>query len=307
MPAADQQLYWLHALSPLHVGTGRGEGYIDLPLAREKVTRLPFVPGSAVKGVFADCHGASQGDRRNANPIHVAAFGSANGDNSNAGALVFTDARLVCLPVRSVYGTFAWCTSRFVLRRLARDYDAAGFTHPAIPPELPALSGSQSMFVQVATKSAAIVHDGNVYLEDLDGKTAEEGVVLLWANELSARMFPTKDDAAWRKEFVNRFAVLPDDIFNSLCETGTEVQAHVRIESEFKRVADGALWYEESLPAEAVLAGFVWCDAVRGVPNVTKQQILDLCVDRDGPTAVQLGGKATVGKGRTRLLFSKGA
>ena len=121
------------------------------------------------------------------------------------------------------------------------------------------------------------------------------------------------NDDLWRNfpktalEFEKRFAILPDDIFNSLCETGTEVQAHVRIEAELKRVADGALWYEESLPAEAVLAGFVWCDAVRGVTGATKQQVLDLCADRDGPSAVQLGGKATVGKGRTRLLFSKGA
>ena len=223
MPAADQRLYWLHALSPLHVGTGRGEGYIDLPLAREKVTRLPFVPGSAVKGVFADSHGASQEKRKE--PIHIAAFGQAErgevAGNSNAGALVLTDARLVCLPVRSLYGTFAWCTSAFVLRRLARDYDAAGFKAPEIPTMK--RDDAQAMSVLVTSLPSVLSYDGRVFLEDLDGKAEFSALAVAWAIELAGRLFPTANDP-WRTEFVQRFAVLPDDIFNALCETGTEVQ-----------------------------------------------------------------------------------
>jgi len=123
--ARAERVYWLHALSPLHVGTGRGEGYIDLPLAREKVTGFPYVPGSSVKGVCADSCGAATQDRRY-NSILGAAFGQVGNDTTNSGALVFTDARLVCLPIRSLFGTFAWCTSRMVLRRLARDLAEAG-------------------------------------------------------------------------------------------------------------------------------------------------------------------------------------
>ena len=48
------KIYWLEAITPLHVGTGRGVGLIDLPIIREKVTGWPLVPGSSVKGVIRD-------------------------------------------------------------------------------------------------------------------------------------------------------------------------------------------------------------------------------------------------------------
>ena len=48
------RMYWIHALTPLHVGAGTGVGFIDLPIMREKTTAWPVLPGSAVKGVLAD-------------------------------------------------------------------------------------------------------------------------------------------------------------------------------------------------------------------------------------------------------------
>ncbi len=44
------RLTFIHALSALHAGTGQGAGVIDLPIAREKATGLPFLPGSSLKG-----------------------------------------------------------------------------------------------------------------------------------------------------------------------------------------------------------------------------------------------------------------
>ena len=46
--------YWLHAMTPLHVGAGRGLGYIDMPIVREKVTTWPYVPGSSIRGAWRD-------------------------------------------------------------------------------------------------------------------------------------------------------------------------------------------------------------------------------------------------------------
>ena len=63
----SQGPYWIHALTPLHVGSGRGIGFIDLPIMREKATEYPFVPGSAVKGVLADHHGADDEARDQSN------------------------------------------------------------------------------------------------------------------------------------------------------------------------------------------------------------------------------------------------
>jgi CRISPR/Cas system CSM-associated protein Csm3 (group 7 of RAMP superfamily) len=52
----DMQAAVVHvqALSPLHAGTGQTVDVIDLPIARERATQLPLVPGSTVKGVLRD-------------------------------------------------------------------------------------------------------------------------------------------------------------------------------------------------------------------------------------------------------------
>ena len=92
-----RKMYWLHALTPLHVGEGFGIGAIDLPIVRERTTQWPLVPGSAVKGVIADKNGASGDDSRKNNAKLKAAFGMGGENLDNSGALMFTDARIVAI------------------------------------------------------------------------------------------------------------------------------------------------------------------------------------------------------------------
>lgn len=310
---SDQtRMYWIHALTPLHVGAGRGVGYIDLPILREKVTNLPLIPGSAIKGVLADKHSATD-EKRQADPIYRAAFGISDPRGgaeagANSGSLVFTDARLVCLPVRSLYGTFAWCTSPLILKRLYRDLEAAGLASRLTPPSK--LSSETSIHVPEGTASALHDGQGQVFLEDLDLKVKSCQTAAAWANELGIWLFVKDSD--WKNTFAERFAVVPDNVFSFLSETGTEVAARVRIDDEQKTVANGALWYEESLPAESILAGLAWCDRVfggksNGHPAITQSALLDqFCSADAGNTTLQIGGKATVGKGRVHCTFTSG-
>jgi len=294
--AQTTRLYWIHAISPLHVGAGRGVGYIDLPIMREKVTGWPLVSGSAVKGVLADHHGATD-DKREADAGLRAAFGRGGEEHSNSGSLVFADARIICLPVRSLYGTFAWCTSPAVLQRFRRDLSLAGLLEGGPPQALDA-AGDQALVPD--PDSSALVQEGKIYLEDLDFGTRKSEGAAAWADRLAAWIFA--GDGNWHAEFQKRFVVLPDDAFNFLCETGTEVNARVRILDDTKTVAPGALWYEEALPAETVLAGLVWCDRVFGNSGVRPRELMDqYCKD----AVLQMGGDATTGKGRVRLVFSK--
>lgn len=314
---SDQtRMYWIHALTPLHVGAGRGVGYIDLPIMREKVTNLPLVPGSAIKGVLGDTHDAEvirqkmkRREPLNANEDAVLkAFGIAGDEHSSSGSLVFTDARLICLPVRSLYGTFAWCTSPLILKRLHRDLEAAGLASRVKAPG--SLKSETSIHVPQGTSSALQDSNKRVFLEDLDLTAEPCPTAAAWATELGTWLFGT--DSHWSKTFAERFAVVPDNVFNFLAETGTEVTARVRIDDEQKTVAKGALWYEESLPAESILAGLVWCDRVfggksNGHSTITTSALLDqFCptVANKNNSILQIGGKATVGKGRVRCAFT---
>ena len=274
--------YWLHAITPLHVGAGRGLGYIDMPIVREKVTNWPYIPGSSIKGVIADHFGASEEtERKKEENKHLkAAFGTSGSDNDcAAGALVFTDANILCLPIRSFYGTFAWVTSPFCLRRA----------------DFPDFTDESCAFV--GRNSKLIGADGKIYLEDLDitPRISDE------AGDMSKRIAELvfADDEKNKKFFAERFTVVSDDLFTFLCESGTEVNAHIRINSKTGIVETGALWYEESLPVETILTGRIWCDKVF-VKDITEQDLFDFCGKN---LTLQIGGKASTGKGLVQCLF----
>ena len=122
------------------------------------------------------------------------------------------------------------------------------------------------------------------------------------ADEISKSVFADNPD--WQKIFKTRFAVVSDDIFTFLCESGTEVSAHIRINEETGIVKDGALWYEEALPVETILTGQVWCDKVFFKNSgLSDKDLLDrFC---HGLLNIQIGGKASTGKGQVRCIFEK--
>jgi len=293
------RLYWLHTLSPTHVGTGRGVGYIDLPIDRDGITDWPIIRGSGFKGVWRD-----YAVREQLSNIDDA-FGRADkdGELANSGALMPTDAQLVCLPVRSFRGTFAWATSPLCLQMLRRTLTLAGFKElPDVPKQLAEQTAHHP-------ESTVLLDEGYIYLEDLDFQGMLCATATAWATFIANRVFASDDN--WQAQFRSRFVVLPDDEFDFLCTTGTEVHTRVRIDDEQKVVAKGALWTEESLPAETILLGLVQCDRVfrsQGEANqkLTPETLLDTFapIEPQVPLMLQIGGKATVGRGRVRCVFS---
>jgi CRISPR-associated protein Cmr4 len=153
-------LLFVHTLSPLHAGTGQGVDVIDLPIAREKATGIPYLPGSSVKGVLRDA----------CTDLHTQkiVFGPENINNAGsayAGAAHFSDARLVLMPVRSVAGTFAYVTSPYLLGRLTRDAVDAGLnpTNPEI-----SLTKTQCLVHNNTSLKITVANGQKVVLEDLD-------------------------------------------------------------------------------------------------------------------------------------------
>ncbi len=289
----NTRMYWIHAITPLHVGSGRGVGFIDLPIMREKVTGWPLVPGSATKGVLRE-HFVRMGiDEK----LIDAAFGKGGDDNGNAGSLVLSDARIVCLPVRSLYGTFAFAACPLVLERLKRDLDLT--LHESKP-----IEKSFEDDEIVVTTGSKVERNGKVLLEDLDFDIiTDSGEINEWADLLAKLLFA--NNPAWQGIFKERFAILSNNCFNFLSKTGTEVNARIKIKQETKIVEDGALWYEEALPSETILAGLVWCDKDYSRKGIKEEDLFNtFCPDQD--LNLQIGGKATVGKGRVRCLFTKG-
>lgn len=270
--------FLLHALSPLHAGTGHTPDIIDLPTARMKATGIPFLPGSSIKGVLRDARRATDREKTEA------VFGPSDDPAAHAGALVVGDARLLALPVRSFRGTFAWVTSPLLLTLAKRDLEEPSLTVPTI----------NGRGVRLA-QGTICVHNDRLYLEDLDLAAAVAAEATAWAQRLAPLAFPGDDI------FTKRFAIIDDDTMAFLWETATQVDARVRLDERTRTVAKGALWLEESLPPETLLIGLLAADRSRRRDiKMTPDEVLGFALS--GEEVHQLGGKATTGRGRCRIV-----
>lgn len=310
------RLIFVHSLSPLHAGTGQGVGVIDLPIAREKATGLPYLPGSSLKGTLRDlCR-----DRKK--QVEVYGPDTANASD-HAGSAQFSDQRLLLLPVRSLKGTFAWVTSPYLLRRFVREASCADLPEAlptseapgpsasnAAPLSVPDVATPQAKGCLVAQNDCALVQKrgakNQVILEDLDLEATPSATVTKWGAWIGKCIFP-ETDQPWREYFTPHLCIVSDDVLSFLLDTATEINARIRLIPDKKTVQRGGLWYEEALPAETVLSGLLVATKVRVKSEDDVFEVVHKTLTQH-PT-IQLGGKATVGRGlcRVRLAEKKDA
>ena len=286
------KLLLLHALSPLHAGTGQGVGVIDLPIAREKATGIPFVPGSSIKGVLRDaCDDKA---------IREKVFGPETDKASDwAGSAQFSDQRLLLLPVRSLAGTFAWVTSLFLIQRFLRDVANVPVLQPTKTPPEP--DDDESCVVADGQSCQLTLSQGDeewVVLEDLALAPTKDADLNAWAGWLGSQLFPT--DGYWQTALTQRLCIVSDNVLSFLLQTSTEITARIALDDDKKTVKQRQLWYEEALPTESVLSGLVMATPIqesKAQVNEVFKTIHDLVHDK----ARQFGGNATVGRGLCRM------
>lgn len=271
-------IVYLHAITPVHSGTGQAVAVIDLPIAREKSTGWPIIPGSSIKGVFKDAYSGGDDEK-----------GRLFGTPDSAGQVVFTDQRILCLPVRSFFGTFAYVTSPLVLRRFKEDFQALGASIPFDAP-VPEITGEASCKV---TNNAVITRGGKVYLEDLDVSAEPADAVTPIAGGLAKALFAGSGEA--QRQFQERFAIASDELFNFLSESATEIVARIRLDPKTGTTStgEGNLWYEEALPSETLFAGAALC-----TNGDEPQRVLEVLNGK----FIQVGGDASVGRGLCRVI-----
>lgn len=284
------ELVFIHAISPLHVGSGQGIGLVDMPIARERITNYPVIPGSGFKGCLrAD-------NKSNTEAI----FGSENADeNAFAGAISVGDARIVAVPIRSLGGTFCWGTSIIALKRFKRDAEIIGIKD--LPPienieeENISVTENTKLSIEVSGKKQVILEEQ--VLEPKHNKNTDE-----WASRISKMLWKDNKEG-WQTNFAERFAILPEQSFNHIIEFGMEVVARIKIDQETGITQKGALWYEEYLPAETILSSIISATSSKQKDcKLTGDEILNIVLHKREDNFIQIGGNVTVGKGLCRLV-----
>lgn len=297
-------MLFIYVETPLHAGTARGLGAVDLPIQRERTTDYPIVQASSLKGRLR----AAAAPALNRAPLtreeHTAIFGPGREDNASdhAGALSVGDARILLFPVRSLAGVFAWTTSVDALARFQRESALVG------------LSPGWNLPAQVEKDTAwvsddALLAGGQVVLEEFSYTPVQQpDTVRAIAEWLADNALPQSDEHRyWRNALPAKLCILPEDDFRDFVRYGTEVQTHISLDPTTKTVAGTALWTTESLPVDTLLyVPLLATKSRRNGMDLTAQQVIGKLTGLD-LTRTQLGGDETTGQGIVALRFHNGA
>lgn len=277
------------AQTSIHAGAGQALSVIDLPIQREGHTQIPVIFGSSLKGALRFRASQVLGDGAQVCSV----FGAdSQQDETHAGAIMVSDAKLLLLPVRSLNGYFKWVTSPALLRRYAQDCSRAGLDAAAIGDFQPQI-GDEEVLVPNSTTQT-------LFLEEFALTTKAESQ-LDTIVPLLAQRFGLDQQA-----LSAQIAVVNDDLFSYLAQNSTPVNAHIALD-ENKTVKKGALWYEETLPSETVMYSLLSCTSSRDRQKLSAQQVATVLTEHVLPADnryLQVGGNETVGMGWFAISFS---
>lgn len=321
----DCALTGIYTLSPTHCGTGQTTGAVDLPVARDATTGFPILPATGLKGVARDyCEGKDGLDREAREWL----FGNALEDvqqsvlteaqpgkapQLKAGALVFTEGRLLAFPIRSLNYPFLYVTCPLILERLARDLRALD-----VDDQFQNFIRDEWFKTDLGPQQAKVADsrlaNQPLVLEDLIYEAQEvaelSGLRLL--GERLGELLPAAE-ADTRKRLADHLVLIPDEDFKDLIQRAIPVQARIKLTS-LKTTGEyederGNLWYEEYLPSDCLFLAFIGERRQRTsaseFPQESQSQgaLAKLREVQNLLARVQLGGNETVGHGLCLWTF----
>ncbi len=294
-----------YAVSPIHAGSGTSTSAVDLPIQRERHTNWPMIQASAVKGAFrAHFRNFYNGQEGNLEDIINLIFGSDTQDNWDRnkenlpGAVSISDARLIAFPVRSNVAPFLWITCPAVLKRLKTDLEYLGMEN-SISMDSEQVKNNKAVWVgENSLKDKVVLEDAVV----VAGKTAHDNFF--------TSLFPE----------LTRLLIVSDEMFDYAVSCWTEIQTQIKIDSQKGTAEEGALRYQEYLPADSVLYSIFYYSGrnLTELPEEDQNSNLGKIVEKmhaenikatlEGTINgfIQIGGDETLGKGICRISWING-
>jgi len=302
---------------PLHAGSGQDLGIVDMPIQRERHTGFPKIEGSGLKGSIREVFEERLTEDDDKKRIHLAFGYDDSEENRNireffkdkkefAGALGFTDARLLLFPVKSMKGVFAWITCPKVLERFKKDLELCSLRFKNGDSEI--IIPTNNNLKTVDDKGKCLVANeneiginGTAILEEYSFGI-QNGNIENLANSLAGNIS--------NDEIKNKLVILSDDDFRDFVNLSTEVVTRTKIDNETGTVQSGALFTEEYLPTETVMYSLALTTPIfnkdKGIFKKTdskkeEELVMDF-FERGIPEVMQIGGNATIGKGIVRIV-----
>jgi len=300
---SKKEIMFLIAESSIHAGSGEDVGFVDQPIQRAKFTDYPVVQSSEVKGALRD-YLESKGKRQEVETV----FGpEVTGDF--AGAVSFSEARLLFLPVKSLYGVYAYVTCPYLLNRFTKELHLdVSFSSDVFDSDAVVLEGSI-----VAKDSKVILHEFPFTVKQtysIPELSVSAGKINFF-KWLESKLYPDDENYKyWKENFLKRVVILSDENMKLFTQMGVEIVTRNKIgESGTANSKEGNLWTEENLPEETVMYFSFKCSTLYKLPQVndeiqTADQATEFLINELTDKVIQLGGNKTIGRGFVLIRYA---
>jgi len=218
---------------------------------------------------------------------------------SYAGALGFTDARILLFPVKSMKGVFAYITCPQVLRRFEEEMTIVGKEIKINKQKINIDAIPESSYPE---NDSEILVSNKVILEEYTFDAKPNKDLKHFANWLVQK--------TGIEEIPQKIIVLSDDDFKDFVHLSTEVSTRIKISNVTGTVEEGP-FNEEFLPSETLLYSLALASPIfkekpeeKGIFNQDGKDEAELVLEffkAGRPEVMQIGGDATIGKGIVRI------
>lgn len=313
---------FIRNITPMHVGVGSDLGIVDLPIQREKHTGYPKIESSGLKGCireyfesnikndddWVDVHKLfgyddksltryydDNGESQDVDSSKIEMFQEKKGQF--AGAVGFSDARILFFPVKSAKGVFAYVTCLGVLQKFLETVEIC---------DCQALDELSSLIEKLQTLEQSQVYCDKEKLV-LDNKVVLDEYVYQRSNndqvnqifEQFAKIVGLDDSKA------KNMVIVHDDEFVDFVTMYTEVITRTKISNQTGTVEGGALFNEEYLPSETIMYTLLLMTAsfyTEEEKCMTLKEVEERVNEKlKGEIVLQIGSGATIGKGIVKI------
>lgn len=273
---APYKILILAALTPIHVGEGRGEGVVDLVVQKDPIFEIPKPRGTSIKGSIKNMLrnlGEKVEDILGSDPERTPTI---------PGKVMILDAKLLLFPVRSSQGLFNYVTSTWTIQEL-------NSLAKIVDVELPIIDEDSKVIY--ATKK---FKEGIIYF--FNGELSYEIKIDNKVDKLAQRLKEKLRGilSPYLLSRIDYLLLANHEVFAEIVNAGLIRVARIRIDPTTKTVEEGALFYQELVPEYSVFYSYILKTprAKQNIDNIMKKLCHQITV---------IGGDETVGRGLVKL------
>jgi CRISPR-associated protein Cmr4 len=286
------KILFIKALTPLHVGTGRGEGaHVDLPIQRDEFG-YPTIWASSLKGAIKAHIGKNNKVREY--------LGSEPGMSpTRPSHISLLDARLVLMPVRVLEGVWAYGTTPHLLNYLKYYLDVYNeislkqSASSKLELRLDLIKSMKRKGLSNKFKDLVIINETDLEIEYADDLISKIGVDKIFPSDI-------------RDKILEQGLIILSDENNiglNILNKSLLIQYRVRLKGEEKTVEEGP-WSEEYLPMETVFVSLILCrDYKSDGSSKSGVEICEEFKNEIDKKTIYVGGRETIGRGLAKLFI----